>query len=291
MNKFQLISIAMLLLFIVAFPLYSLAEPARMEQAQADLREIYMADATDLYIRNCAACHGAGGDGVGKMPSVNNPALAEADSDLLFENIARASHGSLMAAWHVEEGGILSDYQVEELVTLIKFADWEQVNLQAERLGFTLPTLPAAEDGMAYLTSEFADDPHQCIDCHEEPVVHVDMFGINCARCHSTQVWKPASLTMHTFLLDHGGEGQVDCQTCHTVNYYENDCYGCHDHHQPEEMEQVHVAENITDYANCAVCHPTGAPGEAREAMQQILGQGGATSLSSGSIPAVEGGK
>ena len=46
---------------------------------------------------------------------------------------------------------------------------------------------------------EHMDDPHQCLDCHEEPDIHAELFGINCARCHNTATWKPAVLTKHVF--------------------------------------------------------------------------------------------
>ncbi len=60
------------------------------------------------------------------------------------------------------------------------------------------------------------------------------------------------------------GEGtQIACQTCHTETYAEHTCYGCHDH-QAAEMETVHVELGIIEYDNCALCHPTGEPGEAR---------------------------
>ncbi len=62
----------------------------------------------------------------------------------------------------------------------------------------------------------------------------------------------------------------MDCQTCHTENYYTHTCYECHDH-TPEQMETVHLAENIPDYADCVACHPTGQAGEARRLQQEQL--------------------
>ena len=48
------------------------------------------------------------------------------------------------------------------------------------------------------------------------------------------------------------------CETCHTKTYQTHTCYGCHDH-TPEQMEEVHLAENITKYENCQECRPTEA--------------------------------
>lgn len=94
--------------------------------------------------------------------------------------------------------------------------------------------------------------------------MHAGQFGVNCARCHSTFAWAPAQLTRHDFLLDHGGEGTVACETCHVKNYYEHTCYECHDH-QPEEMRQVHFEISIVEYESCVDCHPTGQQGEAEK--------------------------
>jgi hypothetical protein len=41
-------------------------------------------------------------------------------------------------------------------------------------------------------------------------------------------------------------------------------------------METVHVAENLTEYGNCASCHPTGVAGEAdqlRNMNPELYGQ------------------
>lgn len=196
------------------------------------------------------------------MPALSNPGLADADPDFLYKTIARASHGTTMAAWHIEEGGILNDFQIEELVTVIRFGDWAQIGELAVVKNM-VPTMPDARDPQTIMQEVSELDPHQCAACHEEPAIHADLFGLNCARCHTTLAWKPALLTRHVFALDHGGQGKVACVTCHTENYAQNTCYECHDH-QPDEMQEVHLAENILDFENCSECHPTGQEGEGK---------------------------
>ena len=64
------------------------------------------------------------------------------------------------------------------------------------------------------------------------------------------------------------------CQTCHTTTYFENTCYGCHDH-EPAEMKAVHEAEGITEMEKCGECHPTGVSGEAERLGYGLGGQSG----------------
>jgi mono/diheme cytochrome c family protein len=273
MNRYSLISLFALLAFVIALPVYAWMEPGRLQQSQASLRQAYLEEGAVLYLEYCALCHGPAGEGVGITPALNHPALAEAHPEFLFRTIARASHGTTMAAWHIEEGGALNNYQIDELVSFIRFADWQQVNQLAAERGFTLPPETAAELGLAFMEYEHEDDPHRCVACHEEPEVHIGRFGLNCARCHSAAAWTPAVLTRHNFLLDHGGEGKVECETCHADNYYTHTCYSCHDH-TPEQMEQVHLKdEGIAEYSSCIECHPTGEPDEARKFMEGQLGQ------------------
>lgn len=280
------ISLIALLVLVIVLPVYGNSEAERMQQAQARLCEQYKADGINLYLQNCASCHGANGSGIGKVPALNRSGLSEIPDEALSRTIARESHGSVMAAWHISEGGILTDYQIQNVVTLIKFADWGIVQSTAHENGFTAPPNPAIENGLSFLVTENAGDPHQCVSCHEEPAIHAQAFGINCARCHNTTTWTPAVLTRHDFLLDHGGEGEVDCKTCHPSNYVTYDCYGCHEDHQPDEMQEAHLAENIPAFENCASCHPTGAEGEAdrlRRANPELFGNlldaGGQVSL------------
>jgi hypothetical protein len=131
-----------------------------------------------------------------------------------------------------------------------------------------------ADCASCHIDQAFFDTPRQCSGCHEEPEVHAGTFGKDCARCHGQEQWLPALLTQHDFILDHGGEEILDCHTCHSDNYHEITCYGCHDH-TPEDMEEVHSHEEIEEYDDCRSCHPTGASGEARllwDIEQNVIG-------------------
>jgi len=261
MSRYEFIGIVALLALIVVLPVYALLEPLRLDEAQTDLQGQYLTDGTQLYLENCAGCHGPSGAGVGAMPALDNLGPGHADPDLLFRTIALSPHGTTMAAWHVDEGGLLNNYQVQGLVTLILDADWPRVGELAVQQDMVLPTPGADDVDIAILELEDTMDPHECRACHDEPALHAERFGLNCSRCHTLDAWKPALLWRHTFRLDHGGEGTVSCQTCHTQNYAENTCYECHDH-DPEDMEQKHAQEEIYEFAACVDCHPTGEEGE-----------------------------
>lgn len=106
--------------------------------------------------------------------------------------------------------------------------------------------------------------PDECVGCHLEPLVHAGIFGADCARCHTTTIWLPAQLTQHTFPLDHGGEGQIACETCHTKSYVDHTCINCHAHDPAETLEE-HVEEGISEIEDCVECHPTGLKDEAED--------------------------
>ena len=111
----------------------------------------------------------------------------------------------------------------------------------------------------------FAEEERDCADCHEDPEVHAGEFGLRCDWCHDTTAWSPAQLTEHIFRLDHGEQGEIACETCHTGAYVAHTCYGCHDH-QAAEMVEIHAREGIEQLEPCGECHPTGVEGEAGEA-------------------------
>lgn len=103
-----------------------------------------------------------------------------------------------------------------------------------------------------------------CSGCHAEPAVHAGQFGLDCVRCHTNVAWLPARLSIHTFPLDHGQEGQQECQVCHLRQYDEYTCTNCHAH-EPDDVREAHIEAGIFEFSNCIECHATGLVGEIDE--------------------------
>lgn len=99
--------------------------------------------------------------------------------------------------------------------------------------------------------------PTQCAACHAEPTYHAGLFGSDCAACHSTNAWTPASYNQrHNFPLDHK-ETNGRCTSCHPSTLDEYVCTNCHKH-EPGKMADKHDEVNDYDVSNCAACHPDG---------------------------------
>ncbi len=113
-----------------------------------------------------------------------------------------------------------------------------------------------------HVNRQFEGLSSACVDCHEEPDVHRDQFGADCAACHSVRAWTPARLLEHTFPLDHESDTESECQVCHPTDYATYTCYECHEH-DPAKVEREHLEEGIRDFDDCVECHPTGREDEA----------------------------
>jgi mono/diheme cytochrome c family protein len=154
-------------------------EPQRIARAQVDLRQEFVSDAAVLYVAKCALCHGAAGEGIGATPGLDSQALRTADYDFLFKTIARGRYGTTMAAWHSDEGGVFNDYQVDELVALIRYVDWPQVRELAAVQGLIPPTLPVPEIEEEFLAEISALGPEGNIWAEG-----LGLFANNCTVCH-----------------------------------------------------------------------------------------------------------
>lgn len=115
-----------------------------------------------------------------------------------------------------------------------------------------------------HANGQFTGISQECAACHAEPAIHAGLFGLQCAACHTSEAWLPARLLEHSFPLDHGEQGQLDCVACHTITYDQYNCTNCHEH-EIEEMREEHddVDFSQTDFLACATCHPTGQEDEA----------------------------
>lgn len=165
-------------LIVTGLMLYALLEPARIEGAQASQLNLDLNDAMTLYAQNCSVCHGLAGEGIGATPPLNNPALSLSDPGSLAKIIARGLYGTSMPAWSLEDGGPLSDYQIDQMVLLIQHGDWQATQDRVVNLGLA-PLVPfTAEPDAAILESL------QTLPQSEQLVQGITVYAESCVACH-----------------------------------------------------------------------------------------------------------
>jgi hypothetical protein len=107
-------------------------------------------------------------------------------------------------------------------------------------------------------SADFSKVSAECSTCHADPPIHAGMFGTDCAVCHTIEGWLPAKLSKHDFPIDHGGEGDIKCATCHVKSYREYTCYNCHEHSDEAEIRAKHIEKGMPEFSDCMKCHADG---------------------------------
>lgn len=165
-------------LIMLGLAAYILFEPNRIETAQAHTLGIQLDDAMSLYAENCAVCHGLAGEGIGSTPPLNNPALQTMDARELFKTIARGRFNTAMPAWSQEDGGPLSDYQIDELVNLVQSGDWNATQDRVVNLGLA-PLVPFTTEPDPALLEQVGALPDGAT-----LQTAVKIFAAQCVSCH-----------------------------------------------------------------------------------------------------------
>ena len=174
----SLIGLGALLLIVSALGFYILDESNRIVDAQSSVIAVQLDDAMTLYAENCSVCHGLNGEGIGATPPLDSAALRTMPYDDIYKTIARGRYQTAMPAWALEDGGPLSDYQIDELVTLIIYGDWTETGDRTVNLGFA-PLIPFTTDPDPVLLAEIANLPDG-----STLQTAVKLFAANCVACH-----------------------------------------------------------------------------------------------------------
>lgn len=172
------IGLGALFLIVSALGMYILNEPVRIAQAQEDVLVLQLDDAMTTYAENCSVCHGLSGEGIGATPPLNNPALLAMPYEDLYKTIERGRYQTAMPAWAIEDGGPLSDYQIDELVTLILHGDWGATSDRVINLGLA-PLIPFTTEPDPALLAEIGNLPDGTT-----LQAAVTLFSANCVSCH-----------------------------------------------------------------------------------------------------------
>ncbi|GAB4438121.1 MAG: hypothetical protein Kow00120_05620 [Anaerolineae bacterium] len=166
------------LLVAAVLGIVALREPARQAAATAALQAAYVAEGTDRYAAYCAACHGAAGEGLGANPPLNGEGVRAMDAADLERAIARGRYGTQMAAFGADEGGIFTGAQVDTLVAVIQYGDWEAVAARVEALGLTPPEVVTVEVTDEILTTV------QALPGGDAMARGLMLYAESCVACH-----------------------------------------------------------------------------------------------------------
>jgi mono/diheme cytochrome c family protein len=158
--------------------IYAVREPLRIDAAQTDIRQNQLDEAMTLYAQNCSVCHGLAGEGIGATPPLDNDVLRTADNQALAKIIARGLYGTSMPAWSKEDGGPLSDYQINTLVTLIQYGEWPSTQNRVVNLGLA-PLVPFTTKPDPALLEQVRSLPGG-----ETLAQGIEIYAAECVACH-----------------------------------------------------------------------------------------------------------
>ncbi len=133
---------------------------------------------------------------------------------------------------------------------------WQPAGFDHNRVDFKLQgahtgvTCAKCHSSRADGTTVYAGTPTQCAACHRQDDAHNGQFGLDCARCHTVQAWKPANFdhSQTSFRLQ-GRHAQVGCTQCHSGGRFDGtptDCASCH------RADDAHNGQFGLD---CGSCH------------------------------------
>jgi cytochrome c oxidase cbb3-type subunit 3/ubiquinol-cytochrome c reductase cytochrome c subunit len=128
-------------------------------------------DFSRLYSQNCSACHGADGQHGAAIALANPEYQAIVDETTLRDVITNGQPGTLMPAFAKSAGGMLTDEQVNVLVSGMR-SRWYKAGLLQ---GVDVPP---------YKTDKQGDVAHG-----------QQVFTTHCASCHTTGVQEPNDKT------------------------------------------------------------------------------------------------
>lgn len=177
-TKVRVGTMAFVVIIIIGLLVYALNEPLRIDKAQKEQLSIDLHDAMLTFAHNCTLCHGMAGEGIGSIPPLNKPGLRESDPSTLTKIISRGLFKTPMPAWSKEDGGPLSDYQIGQLVKLIRYGDWQQTKKIVADLGLK-PLLPFVAEIDTKIIEELKK-----MEGGDVLAQGVTLFAEKCVACH-----------------------------------------------------------------------------------------------------------
>jgi mono/diheme cytochrome c family protein/uncharacterized cupredoxin-like copper-binding protein len=162
--------VVLMALFVVAFPLYRIYEPGTRAESRQQQLEALAAEGRNLYLDNCAACHGDRGQGAHAPDLYSKQFLDNVTQDQIDSIIAHGIPGSQMVAWSLDFDGPMTSEQIRAISTYLESLrptapdrpDWRQPEGEPSSddgsSDSTATTTPASEEAVIVhiIASDFA---------------------------------------------------------------------------------------------------------------------------------------
>jgi len=120
-NKWMQWGLLLMLIMVLAFPIYRIVEPSRRADA-AEYRATELAmQGEALFALTCAACHGDQGQGGEDAPTLNAKEFLQFATDEQIESLtATGVPGSDMSPYSLDFGGPFTQEQIVALTTYLR---------------------------------------------------------------------------------------------------------------------------------------------------------------------------
>jgi len=119
-NAWMMAGIVLMGLLVLTFLIAAVTEPARRNDAHADLTAGLVSQGRDLYLLHCSACHGVEGEGL-TASALNSRQFLGATVDAQIRAIVAAGvPGSDMVPFSIDFGGPLTSRQIDAVTTYLR---------------------------------------------------------------------------------------------------------------------------------------------------------------------------
>ena len=120
-NKWMRSGLLLMLVMVLAFPIYRITEPTRRADAAEDRSTELAAQGMDLFALTCAACHGVDAAGGSTAPTLNAKEFLQFVTDEQVSSlIATGIPGSDMSPYSLDFGGPFTQEQIVALTTYLR---------------------------------------------------------------------------------------------------------------------------------------------------------------------------
>ncbi len=135
-NKWMQWGLFLMVIMVLAFPIYRITEPNRRAEAAEDRATELAAQGSELFELTCAACHGTDGTGGDDAPTLNAKEFLQfATDDQISSLTATGVPGSEMSPYSLDFGGPFTQEQIVALTTYLRSLEEEAPSVPDWREG------------------------------------------------------------------------------------------------------------------------------------------------------------